>query len=327
MDPYVLEELAQTVCERLWAVNSSQSTEFHLLLPYTRGDEIRVSEQESKIVICQVLEEAGWYYSVETPTRERYQQSGSYALSGRLDVSVYASVERDRVLNVELKQGSPPVEQFRKDFEKLIREGVRGLWFHTLSSLTAKTIPTVLAKMREAIRSVDAHAAEAAHEITFVICVLDREVALSARLPLGVDVAGAADRVFNALAEEWEVVGPGATAFRDARSSTAVGSGSPAAPSSRSGVEKLLIYCPELARDSFLHFSRVGDSYRLRAFSGTLAGRSPWRVPDARSAQQFLALHMPEMVVDVREGAPSLDEADTWKGIVDEHNRQHGIGV
>ena len=93
----------------------------------------RVSEQESKILISQWLTGNGIYYSIETPTRKKYQQSGHAKISARIDVTAYGSSDpRDRCLNMELKAGTSSLEAYRKDFEKLLREGIPGLWFHTL---------------------------------------------------------------------------------------------------------------------------------------------------------------------------------------------------
>ena len=100
-----------------------------LIFPLTRPsqnlatrDNRRVSEQESRVLLTQWFERHGFYYSIETPTKGIYQQSGTRWLSARTDITVYGSSVPDpsnRVLNIELKAGQPPWESFRKDFEKL----------------------------------------------------------------------------------------------------------------------------------------------------------------------------------------------------------------
>ena len=134
------EPLCREVAASLWAVYHKRPDAPHLIWPAKRDDSTRVSEQESKILITQWLERKGVFYSVETPTRERYTQKGNASLSARIDVTVYGSRDpADRVLNLELKAGTASLETFRKDFEKLLREGVPGLWFHTLTNASDAT--------------------------------------------------------------------------------------------------------------------------------------------------------------------------------------------
>ena len=126
----------------MWA--DGQGPRPGLIFPLTRPPQIpgtqdtrRVSEQESRVLLTEWLEDHGFHYSIETPTNDVYQQSGLRGLSARTDVTVYGSSDpdpRNRILNIELKAGRPPWESFRKDFEKLLREGVHGLWFHTLKT-------------------------------------------------------------------------------------------------------------------------------------------------------------------------------------------------
>lgn len=332
MQKAVIDDLAARVCERLWAVFDGDSTEVHLLLPLSSADRDRVSEQESKIVMCHVLEELGRYYSIEVPTRQQYQQSGTRPVGARLDLTVYEEPKtRARALNIELKAGTADFESFRKDFEKLAREGVAGLWFHTLPSMGRSTLPNVLAKMKLAMQSVDEHSVVATHGITFVFCVLDRRLAFSAHLPLGADVGVAAERLFTSLTDEWSVSGIGAEAYLASRHAPQKAAAQPRAISKAkrdlTGKEKLLIYCPQITPDTFLHFSQRGDSYRLRAFTGTLAGKQPWMQPETISASEFLKLYAPEKTISVLDEATTLDKVERWRQIVDDYNRRHGIGA
>ena len=154
------------------------------------GPSGRPREQESKAILTQCLEAEEHYYSVETPTRKTYQQSGARELSARTDVTIYGSARRDgRVCNVELKAGKPKTESFRKDFEKLLREGLPGLWFHTLTSATAADWVTLEAKVRDALsprpndpdtgladpKDLTRAIADADHAVHFVFCVLDAQ--------------------------------------------------------------------------------------------------------------------------------------------------------
>jgi plasmid stabilization system protein ParE len=167
-----------------------------LIFPVTRPPQIpgthnirRVSEQESRVLLTEWFEDHGFHYSIETPTSGVYQQSGSRWLSARTDITVYGSINPDpsnRVLNIELKAGRPPWESFRKDFEKLLRERVHGLWFHTIENAHERIWSDLEKKIRTALeRQLDpvsgarnrkdlSEAIENAHRsIHFVFCVLE----------------------------------------------------------------------------------------------------------------------------------------------------------
>jgi hypothetical protein len=119
-----------------------------LVFPLSRGEKVRISEQESKIIFCSVLNNTNYYYSVETPTKEGYSFSGSKDLSARSDLSIY-TVENDSLIkkvNVELKSGNPEIKSISKDIEKLIREKYLGNWVHTLESVRSNTLSTLFKK-------------------------------------------------------------------------------------------------------------------------------------------------------------------------------------
>lgn len=125
----------------------------------------------------QVLEDSSrWFYSVETPTYEVFRETGKKDLSARTDVSLYEvavpSVQSKKV-NIELKANNPPVEHFRKDFEKLAREGLDGVWFHLLKNADSGTLPSVFQKIRESFRALKQHLVGKPRFILFAFCVLD----------------------------------------------------------------------------------------------------------------------------------------------------------
>jgi len=320
----VFDGIAMPLAERMWAVQRADTDGPRLIFPFSRTDVARVSEQESRVLLCQLLEQSGLYYSVETPTREKYTQSGSYDLSGRVDVTVYSSRSAtDRLLNVELKAGTPPMEAFRKDFEKLTREGIEGLWFHTLAAAGSRTVENLTAKMAEALGLLATHTSAARHTIVVAVCLLEAEVLLRRRIVLGADVESQLIDGPDA-ATGWTATGPGAARFLDTLGDVL---GAPTSARDRRGREKLLILCPAVADDTLLHFSRQGDSYRLRAFAGALAGRAPWVQDDAPTSSDFLRQFPPVHTVDVLDQSVPLTEADRWHAIVTEHNRALGIGI
>lgn len=80
-------------------------------------------------------------------------------MSARIDITVYGSRNAaNRAMNLELKAGTTSLEAFRKDFEKLFREGIPGLWFHTLGWTSNATWRTLSAKMEEALGRLAPHA-------------------------------------------------------------------------------------------------------------------------------------------------------------------------
>src|SRR5437879_4792613 len=96
-----IHRLCQDVAESLWAIYHDRPDALHLMWPAYRDDSSRVSEQESKIVITHWLESNELHFSVETPTRQVYRQSGTRDLSARIDVTVYGSRDpADRILNL-----------------------------------------------------------------------------------------------------------------------------------------------------------------------------------------------------------------------------------
>jgi hypothetical protein len=327
-----IDQLCLPLAEKLWAVHGDVTGGPRLIFPFKRTDVVRVSEQESKILLCQVLEEGPYFYSIETPTREMYMQSGSYGLSARIDVTVYGSrAASDRILNIELKSGTADLEAFRKDFEKLAREGVDGLWFHTLERADTRTLRTLFTRMNDAMELVRAHAIAARHTLTIALCLLESQVLLTTQIQFGENLTTSLAAALGHASTNWTVSGPGALTYGVLAIPTSEDSGGrfgltrARSTIDRTGREKLLIYCPEITEDTLLHFSQVGDSYRLRAFAGKLAGRQPWMEPGITSASEFLRRYAPATVIDVRlEGFP-VDQPGRWVPIVNAHNRRLGI--
>lgn len=99
-----------------------------------------------------------------------------------------------------------------------------------------------------------------------------------------------------------------------------------AAPADRTGHEKLLVFCPTITDQTLLHFNRQGDSYRLRAYVGDLAGRPAWVQPDAPTSSEFLRLYAPQYQFDVAPEQLSVERAERWESIISTHNERLGIG-
>lgn len=137
----------------------------------------RVSEQESKIVASRWLSEEEYPFSIETPTVEGYTQTGKDPQAARTDITVFDG-NIQRRLNIELKALQSNEESFRKDLEKLLREGVEGMWFHTLESADAKSWKAIGRKLWWSYRKLESDPicadafADPVHSVRFNFFVL-----------------------------------------------------------------------------------------------------------------------------------------------------------
>lgn len=325
----VIGDLCVPLAERLWLAYSDEPTAPKLIFADTRAGIRRVSEQEARVLMCVLLEQAGSYYSVETPTAETYQQSGTYALSARADLTVHGSRRNgDRILNVEFKAGTPPVEVFRKDLEKLTREGVAGLWFHTLEKATPRTLATLALHIRDAWSLLLEHGGIATHDIDFAICVLNPALLFTTRLTLGDDLDARLHATFAEGLTGWDLHGPDAPVWPPATKTTIRTRSN---RRDRHGFEKWLISCPQIAPDTLLHFNRQGDSYRLREFSLADDGTSTCRAflahhPSAGvildTADEFLRLFAPELVTDVHDDKTPVANTGYWARMIAEQSAE-----
>jgi len=318
----IKERLCREVAASLWAVYHKRPDAPRLIWPAKRDDSTRVSEQESKILITQWLERNGVFYSVETPTRKRYTQKGNASLSARIDVTVYGSRDpADRVLNIELKAGTSGLEAFRKDFEKLLREGVPGFWFHTLTNAHDATWRSIEDKIRESLDRVPEHTKAATHSVHFAFCVLEPPMLVEFDLDFSADWREQLGRLFRAgqgspLRPTWT---PEAAPLRAAAPRTTT--------RSYGGTQrKALVYVPSIEPKSFIHLSTKGDSYALRSFGGARP-RSRWVETDCKTTTDLLARHPIVHQVDVAGERKNLDsELAYWAARVDEFNRKYGMG-
>ncbi len=152
-----------------------------LIFPEKRNRERRVSEQESRVLFCQLLNGKGLRYSVEAPTTNKYCfQTGKEEKprSGNTDMCIYDECDK-KIVNIELKSGQPGSKgiSISKDLEKLICENVEcdssgepvqirdplvlGNWFHThvirkpesgvrkSETRKEKSLPTLLEKFHK----------------------------------------------------------------------------------------------------------------------------------------------------------------------------------
>jgi len=147
-----------------------------LIFPVNRiNGEIRISEQEARILYCNILNNLNYFYSIETPTKETFQQTGNTPLSALFDLSIYKFIDGsfEKKVNIELKAHNPALKNFSKDIEKIIREGKDGNWFHVLKNIDKATLPSVFDKF---ISSLKEHSDKSNKiSILFCICVLEKK--------------------------------------------------------------------------------------------------------------------------------------------------------
>ena len=171
-----LKSISTVISRQLWAMNSNSPDQPHLIFPEKRDHEVRISEQESKILLANLLEQTSWFYSVETPTVQEYTQKGFTPQSARTDISLYRNSNRSsKLVNIELKAGNPNKESFRKDFEKLLREELDGLWFHTIKNADKRTLPNIYNKILQAFGDLKPYLKGRDRFILFAFCVLEKK--------------------------------------------------------------------------------------------------------------------------------------------------------
>ena len=180
-----LKGLSKTVSERLWAITDNSPDRPHLIFPEYRDKRIRISEQESKILFANIIEQSRWFYSIETPTVQTYVQSGTTPLSARTDMSLYENSSRSsKAVNIELKAHNPSKESFRKDLEKLLREDLDGLWFHTLDNSNRGTFPSIYGKILDAFFDLKEHLKGRERIIIFAFCLLEKRELIYKLIPI-----------------------------------------------------------------------------------------------------------------------------------------------
>ncbi len=133
----------------------SQSPNVSLLFPIYHNENnnnLRVSEQESKIVLANIFIKNHIPFSIEVPTITKHSFSGEKDLSARFDMATYAQNSRtDFNWVIELKAHNPSQKSIEKDFEKMVASKCNCIWFHTLENEYKGTIPSLLKKFNNAL--------------------------------------------------------------------------------------------------------------------------------------------------------------------------------
>ncbi len=155
MDKIDVLNICETVLFRLlkmdYELNNRVSKE-QLIFPnklQATGNVVRFSEQELRFLFIEEFKKKyGYlYYSVETPTQEKYSFGKSYAdilknvdthkRSASLDMCIFKRNEEkhyERILNIEFKHKNTNNKNIAKDILKLVREKQNGVFILLLNN-------------------------------------------------------------------------------------------------------------------------------------------------------------------------------------------------
>jgi len=181
-------------------IKNSPNLQSKLIFPqYEREEknEIRISEQESRVLFCNELENyyKEIFYSVETPTVNNYRfgkdindltvdKAGQSALS---DMSLF-ELENGRLkqkVDIEFKAHNVEISHIAKDILKLFAEVQSGLFFHTLKAVDSGTLSNgntgILDKYKRSIVKFENEWNPKKNDkkyIVFAICIIEQKVLL-----------------------------------------------------------------------------------------------------------------------------------------------------
>jgi len=117
-----------------------------------KGNINRISEQELRLLFIEEFKKANkdLFYSIETPTEEKYKFGKSYAdikvdkngQSASLDMCVFErnSNKYERLLNIEFKHKNASIKKIGKDVLKLMQEKQNGAFIHLLNNTDKGTL-------------------------------------------------------------------------------------------------------------------------------------------------------------------------------------------
>lgn len=128
----VLKKVYKTQKENTPQENND-GNESRIIFPKKRDETTRISEQELRFVFVEQLnneikgdslcgEKWDVYYSVETPTGEKYGFTSRSKESGNIDLVIHDAAKFRRIALIEFKANNRDAKGYQKDFEKLTNE-------------------------------------------------------------------------------------------------------------------------------------------------------------------------------------------------------------
>ena len=136
------EKIGRNFSEQLIFPNKEQA----------KGDVKRISEQELRLLFIEEFKKANQdlFYSIETPTIEKYIFGKSYSdikvsksgQSASLDMCVFERLgeKHERKLNIEFKHKNTAIKNIGKDVLKLMQEKQNGAFIHLLDNTDSGTL-------------------------------------------------------------------------------------------------------------------------------------------------------------------------------------------
>ena len=140
-------------------------------------DKLRVSEQELRFAFVELFnkkceqQNTNYYYSVETPTDEKYvfsekveygetprlatedDKSNNRGESARFDLTIYNSL-KEKICLIEFKNNDSKADNYKKDFLKLSVEG-KGCLCYFIDLVEASDSGTLVNGIKPRIKSID----------------------------------------------------------------------------------------------------------------------------------------------------------------------------
>lgn len=118
--------------------DTCETTGISLIYPKKRCGDLRISEQEAKLLLCKQLFDNKIQFAVEVPTRLGYAFEGENERSGRVDICVYDE-QNKRLSNIEYKAHNSDTN-FKTDFVKLLQEEGQNYFVHILKATNNGTL-------------------------------------------------------------------------------------------------------------------------------------------------------------------------------------------
>ena len=169
----------------------SKSSQESLLFPKYRSkkkEEIRISEQESKILFSNHFLKNKTFFSIEVPTMSSHSFSGKTKISARFDLATYKKSNKNGLefdWIIELKAHNPKVTSIQKDLEKMLASNCNCVWFHTLKNENKATIHSILGKFNDSFKTLSTNKNSiGSKKMLLVFVIIDQKLLYSTEFQL-----------------------------------------------------------------------------------------------------------------------------------------------